>query len=134
MIRKLTALSLAFAIGAIPLLAQDTIDPKTGKKRGAMEVLRDRDRAGKTSSPNPASPNANPDPRVNTRVHDRDHDRDRDRDHVRDRDHDRERIRHRDRDRDDDDRNSFRGDHRPPGWSKGKKTGWGDCDVPPGQV
>lgn len=25
-------------------------------------------------------------------------------------------------------------DRRPPGWSKGKKTGWGDCDVPPGQA
>lgn len=23
---------------------------------------------------------------------------------------------------------------RPPGWDKGKKTGWGDCDVPPGQA
>jgi hypothetical protein len=25
-------------------------------------------------------------------------------------------------------------DSRPPGWDKGKKTGWGDCDVPPGQA
>ena len=25
------------------------------------------------------------------------------------------------------------GEHEnPPGWSKGKKTGWGHCDVPPG--
>ncbi|MBI2678894.1 MAG: hypothetical protein HYX28_08935 [Candidatus Koribacter versatilis] len=24
--------------------------------------------------------------------------------------------------------------NRPPGWDKGKKTGWGDCDVPPGQA
>lgn len=24
--------------------------------------------------------------------------------------------------------------HRPPGWDKGKKTGWGDSDVPPGQA
>ena len=24
--------------------------------------------------------------------------------------------------------------HRPPGWDKGKKTGWGDSDVPPGLV
>ena len=23
---------------------------------------------------------------------------------------------------------------RPPGWSQGKKTGWGDCDLPPGQA
>jgi hypothetical protein len=22
----------------------------------------------------------------------------------------------------------------PPGWSKGKKTGWGNCDLPPGQA
>ena len=39
-------------------------------------------------------------------------------------DHDRDDDRDGDHDRDD------RG--RPPGWSKGKKTGWGNCDVPPG--
>jgi hypothetical protein len=28
------------------------------------------------------------------------------------------------------------GDHdgRPPGWSRGKKTGWGNCGMPPGQA
>ena len=28
------------------------------------------------------------------------------------------------------------GDHdgRPPGWSHGKKTGWGNCGLPPGQA
>lgn len=25
-------------------------------------------------------------------------------------------------------------DARPPGWSKGKKTGWGNCGVPPGHA
>ena len=25
-------------------------------------------------------------------------------------------------------------DSRPPGWSRGKKTGWGNCGVPPGQA
>jgi hypothetical protein len=25
-------------------------------------------------------------------------------------------------------------DGRPPGWDRGKKKGWGDCDVPPGQA
>ena len=25
-------------------------------------------------------------------------------------------------------------DARPPGWSRGKKTGWGDCGLPPGQA
>ena len=25
-------------------------------------------------------------------------------------------------------------DGRPPGWSRGKKTGWGNCGVPPGQA
>lgn len=25
-------------------------------------------------------------------------------------------------------------DARPPGWSKGRKTGWGDCGLPPGQA
>src|SRR3954471_21509772 len=40
---------------------------------------------------------------------------------------------HADRDRDGDhDRDSD--DKRPAGWDKGKKKGWGDCDVPPGQV
>src|SRR3954463_12310280 len=47
-------------------------------------------------------------------------DHDKDGDHA-DRDHDR------DHDRDSDDK-------RPAGWDKGKKTGWGDCDVPPGQA
>ena len=25
-------------------------------------------------------------------------------------------------------------DERPPGWSQGKKTGWGNCGMPPGQA
>jgi hypothetical protein len=25
-------------------------------------------------------------------------------------------------------------DERPPGWSQGKKTGWGNCGLPPGQA
>ena len=25
-------------------------------------------------------------------------------------------------------------DERPPGWSHGKKTGWGNCGMPPGQA
>lgn len=49
-------------------------------------------------------------------------------------------------DRDDDDRNwerregyeyrtyGDRDDDRPPGWSRGKKTGWKDCGLPPGQA
>jgi Ni/Co efflux regulator RcnB len=28
----------------------------------------------------------------------------------------------------------FEGDHRPPGWSQGKKVGWKDCGLPPGQA
>ncbi|HLH08460.1 MAG TPA: hypothetical protein VKW78_14565 [Terriglobales bacterium] len=28
----------------------------------------------------------------------------------------------------------FEGDSRPPGWSKGRKTGWGNCGLPPGQA
>ena len=38
--------------------------------------------------------------------------------------------------RGDGDRWSFgrQADQRPPGWDKGKKTGWGNCDVPPGQA
>jgi hypothetical protein len=27
-----------------------------------------------------------------------------------------------------------RDEGRPPGWGKGKKTGWGNCDLPPGQA
>ena len=26
------------------------------------------------------------------------------------------------------------GDRVPPGWSRGKKTGWGNCGLPPGQA
>ncbi len=49
-----------------------------------------------------------------------------------------------DNDRDDDRANwerrgdyeyrTYRGDDRPPGWSHGKKTGWGNCNLPPGQA
>lgn len=48
---------------------------------------------------------------------------------------------HGDRDRDHDrdwrgDRNrwTFGNNGQPNGWSHGKKTGWGNCDVPPGQA
>jgi hypothetical protein len=61
------------------------------------------------------------------RNHDHDRDRDRDRDRSRHRWHDRDR----DHDRDDHDFRRAKGD--PPGWSHGRKTGWGDHDVPPGQ-
>jgi hypothetical protein len=30
-------------------------------------------------------------------------------------------------------KNKSKEGHRPPGWDKGKKTGWGGADVPPGQ-
>ena len=53
---------------------------------------------------------------------DRDHDRDDDRDH--DRWERRDKYEYR----------TYRGDERPPGWSKGKKTGWGNCNLPPGQA
>ncbi len=29
---------------------------------------------------------------------------------------------------------TYGGDDRPPGWNRGKKTGWGNCGVPPGQA
>ena len=29
---------------------------------------------------------------------------------------------------------TYVGDSRPTGWSQGKKTGWGDCGMPPGQA
>ena len=29
---------------------------------------------------------------------------------------------------------SYADDQRPPGWSRGKKTGWGNCGLPPGQA
>ncbi len=29
---------------------------------------------------------------------------------------------------------SYEHDQLPPGWSKGKKTGWGNCNLPPGQA
>ena len=55
----------------------------------------------------------------------------RDAGHDRDRDHDRDRSYRHDRDRDD----HVRGvSGHPQGWSQGRKKGWGDCDVPPGQA
>ena len=36
------------------------------------------------------------------------------------------------RDRFDNDRGRF--DDRPYGWSRGRKVGWGNCDLPPGQA
>jgi hypothetical protein len=56
----------------------------------------------------------------------------------RDNDHDRD-----DHDRDDHGRwvarngweyRTYERGHTPPGWSKGKKTGWGNCNLPPGQA
>ncbi len=29
---------------------------------------------------------------------------------------------------------TYERDNQPPGWSKGKKTGWGNCGMPPGQA
>ena len=29
---------------------------------------------------------------------------------------------------------TYQGDERPPGWGRGKKTGWGNCGLPPGQA
>lgn len=54
---------------------------------------------------------------------DRDKGKDR-RESVRDHDHDYDR---------DHDKHSI-AQNRPPGWDKGKKTGWGDCNVPPRQA
>lgn len=76
---------------------------------------------------------------------DRDHDHDKDRDdhhsEHHDRDHDRDRDHHRDWDRDHDRDPEHHREHHyrrtngdPPGWEHGKKKGWGDCDVPPGQA
>jgi len=68
----------------------------------------------------------------NDRHADRDRDRDRDNDRDRDKDKDRDHRADRDRDRDrDHDRDN---QARPAGWSKGKKTGWGNCNLPPGQA
>ncbi|HEU5450997.1 MAG TPA: hypothetical protein VFU76_03375 [Terriglobales bacterium] len=63
------------------------------------------------------------------RVADRDHDGRRGRDHDR---NDWRRQGRRDHDRDDWRRHERR--DTPAGWSHGKKTGWGDCNVPPGQA
>jgi hypothetical protein len=46
-----------------------------------------------------------------------------------------DRDKHADRDRDrDGDHDRDSDEKRPAGWDKGKKKGWGDCDVPPGQA
>jgi hypothetical protein len=70
----------------------------------------------------------------------------------RDRDHDRARVRDRDRDRDRREwrerrearERRWRREHRqnamfgnngqPRGWTQGRKTGWNDCNLPPGQA
>jgi len=39
-----------------------------------------------------------------------------------------------DKDKDKDHDKHGTAQNHPPGWDKGKKTGWGDCDVPPGQA
>ncbi|HZQ92629.1 MAG TPA: hypothetical protein VFA60_12605 [Terriglobales bacterium] len=49
-----------------------------------------------------------------------------------DRDHDRDDRWRRDHDRDDHFRHANSG--TPPGWRHGRKTGWGNCDLPPGQA
>jgi hypothetical protein len=60
-----------------------------------------------------------------------DHDRD---DGFR-RDRDRDVRTDRDRDRDRADRlRVFSPTNRPPGWNHGRKRGWGNCDLPPGQA
>jgi hypothetical protein len=60
-------------------------------------------------------------------AHDKDHGngkgRDKHAEHERDGDHDRA-----------NDRDGHGPSKRPAGWDKGKKTGWGNCDVPPGQA
>ncbi len=56
-------------------------------------------------------------------------------DRSRERDRERARARWREREREREHaRIAAERSRRPPGWSKGKKTGWGDCDVPPGQA
>ena len=61
--------------------------------------------------------------------HDRDHDRNHRRDDDRDRDGNNDRDDHHGR-------NFHSSSHgpasRPPGWDRGRKTGWGNCDEPPG--
>ncbi len=66
----------------------------------------------------------------------RHHDRDRDHDRARSRRHYRERREARDRDRRRDHRQSaFYGNTgQPSGWTQGRKRGWRDCDMPPGQA
>ena len=145
MTRHLAALSLALVIGAAPLHARPKPDDHDNNKdkRGPLEVWRDRDRPNRTSGKNSNSERRGPlevwrdrdrpnrtsgknfhiSPNT-SRIHDRDAEERR----VR---HQRHRRRH-----EDDDRDDFRADRntRPPGWSKGRKTGWGNCDVPPGQA
>lgn len=107
MTKQLAVFSLALAMGASPLLAQ----PKDKDK----DKDSDRGRAG-------------------VAVH-RNHDGDHDRDDIRNRRQDRDDHRvfnHRDRD----DHDRFRRTHEEvgPRASKGKKSGWRNCDGPPGQA
>lgn len=65
--------------------------------------------------------------------HDRDDHRNKDRDHGKDKGKDKDRDRDHDKFRDHD-RDHHLASNRPAGWDKGKKTGWGNCNVPPGQA
>jgi hypothetical protein len=63
----------------------------------------------------------------------RDDDDNNDSNNHKDRQHESKRDHDQDRDHDRDDHDVRRGKSDPPGWSHGRKTGWGDHDVPPGQ-
>src|SRR5690349_494640 len=140
---KLAALTLALSLGATLVYAQDSIDPKTGKKRGPLEVWRDRDRPNKAPATAPTPTPAPVPHRDISRVHD--HDRDRDvryraarlREHERRERIERERRERFERERRERDRRERFERARatePHGWSKGKKTGWGNSHMPPGQA
>lgn len=66
--------------------------------------------------------------------HARENERHESREWRHDRDHDRDRDHHRHLRRVRDDDHHGRRTDRPRGWSRGRKTGWGDCDAPPGQA
>ncbi len=66
-------------------------------------------------------------------------DKDKDKDHGKgnphaDRDKDKDRDKGRWERREGYEYGTYERDQRPPGWNKGKKTGWGNCGVPPGQA
>jgi len=108
------AITAGILISSAAVAAQPRVDPQNDAKRPMVFGV-PAPRPNTTQAPAPTAPRAP----AYRRDRDRRHERDWRRDHHRD---------HRYRE------SRYRRDHSPAGWSKGRKTGWGGHDLPPGQA